>query len=34
MSLKVNGLLTKPACIAGDLVSRPNFKALWGRTKL
>jgi len=27
-------LLTKPACITGVRVSRPNFKALCGRTKL
>jgi len=34
MSLKDNRFVTKPACIAGVLVSRPNFNALCGRTKL
>ncbi len=34
MSLQFIRVLTKPACIAGVLVSRPNFKALYGRTKL
>ena len=30
---KANRLLTNPACIAGVLVSRANFKALCGRSK-
>ena len=34
MSLQFIRVLTKPACIAGVLVSRPNFNALCGRTKL
>ena len=34
MSLKANRVLTRPACMAGVLVSRPNRNALCGRTKL
>ncbi len=34
MSLKDNRIVTKPACIAGVLVSRPNRNARCGRTKL
>ena len=34
MSLQCIGALTKPACIAGVRVSRPNFNALCGRMKL
>ena len=30
----VIGAFTKPACIAGVRVSRPNFNALCGRMKL
>ena len=33
-SLNVSGLDVSPACIAGVRTSLPNFKALWGRTKL
>ena len=34
MSLRANRLLTRRACMAGVLVSRPNRKARCGRTKL
>ena len=34
MSLRANRLVTRPACMAGVLVSRPNRKARCGRTKL
>ena len=34
MSLQFSRVLTTPACIAGVLVSRPNFNALCGRPKL
>ena len=34
MSLQFIGALTKPACIAGVRVSRPNFNARCGRMKL
>ena len=34
MSLQFTRVLTKPAGIAGVLVSRPYFNALCGRTKL
>ena len=34
MSLQANRLFTKPACIAGVRVSRPNRNALCGRMKL
>ena len=34
MSLMANRVLTRPACMAGVLVSRPNRNALCGRTKL
>ena len=33
-SRKVSRRVASPACIAGVRVSRPNFNALWGRTKL
>ena len=33
-SLKLSRLETNPACIAGVLISRPNFSALWGLMKL
>jgi hypothetical protein len=33
-SLKVSRLVVSPACIAGVLVSLPNFSALCGRRKL
>ena len=34
MSLKARRVLTRPACMAGVRVSRPNRNALCGRTKL
>jgi len=34
MSLKASRVLTRPACMAGVRVSRPNRNALCGRTKL
>ena len=34
ISLSVSRRVVSPACIAGVLVSRPNFNALCGRTKL
>ncbi len=34
MSLQFRRVLATPACIAGVLVSRPNFNARCGRTKL
>jgi hypothetical protein len=34
ISLKVSGLVLNPACMAGVLTSRPNFKARCGLTKL
>ena len=34
MSLQANRLVTKPACIAGVRVSRPNRNARCGRMKL
>ena len=33
-SLSVRRRLTSPACIAGVRISRPNFRAPCGRTKL
>ena len=33
-SLSVSRRVASPACIAGVRVSRPNFRALCGRTKL
>ncbi len=34
ISLKESLLFASPACIAGVLVSLPNFNDLWGRRKL
>ena len=34
MSRRVSRRVARPACIAGVRVSRPNFSAPWGRTKL
>ena len=34
MSRRVSRRVASPACIAGVRVSRPNFSAPWGRTKL
>ena len=34
ISLRASRLATSPACIAGVRVSRPNFRAPCGRTKL